>query len=213
VGVNKGIDMRKPILFWMNLIFFLVPAMGYAKAPHEIAGFTLGKNISHYKERLKPGTDMPMRHMESIHEVEIQKTDGFKSGIITYGSCVESGRILKIRLKYEDSSKKFYEKMLQRFKKHFGEPSEWRGDPFHIVISWKWSFRDEENNRISLHLQHNTKDVEEKLGNSVKLSMTNAMEAEQRCIKKKETEAQARGMKKKGRDRKKPVPWEQLIPH
>jgi hypothetical protein len=204
--------MRKHILFLLSLPFFLVPAMGDAQVPHEIAGFVLGKNISHYKDRIKPETDLPMRHMESIHEVEIKNLDGFKSGLLTYGTCHETGRILKIRLKYADSSKKFYETLFKRFKDRFGEPAEWQGDPFHIVISWKWSFMDKENNRISLQLQHNTKDVEEKIGNSVKLSMTNAMEAEQRCLNKKEAEVRTKGKKKKGRDQKKPIPWESYIP-
>ena len=204
--------MRKQILFLLSLPFFLVPAMGYAQAPHEIAGFVLGKNISHYKDQIKPETDLPMRHMESIHEVEIKHLDGFKSGLLTYGTCYKSGRILKIRLKYADNSKKFYEKLLKRFKSRFGKPGEWQGDPFHIVISWKWSFTDKENNKISLQLQHNTKDVEEKLGNSVKLSMTNAIEAERRCLNKKEADAQIKGGGKTGRDPKKPVPWESFIP-
>ena len=204
--------MRKHILFWLGLTFFLMPALGYGQAPHEIAGFVLGKNISQYRDRIKPETDLPVRHTESVHEVEIKDMDGFKSGVISYGTCEEPGKIIRIRLKYADNSKTFYETLLKHFKDRFGQPSEWRGDPFHIVINWKWSFTDTENNRISLQLQHNTKDSEENIGNTVKLAMTNAVEAEQRCFDKKEAEAKNQGEKAKGRGRQEPITLEHLIP-
>ncbi|MBW2066512.1 MAG: hypothetical protein JRJ03_16505, partial [Deltaproteobacteria bacterium] len=156
--------------------------------PHGIAGFVLGANIEQYKDRVRMETSLPTRYMEYIREVQIGPQAGFKSGIIAYGTCFEPGRIVRIKLKYADSSKGFYKKLLKLFEERFGEPSEWRGDPFHVVIAWKWSFVDEENNRISLILQHNTKDVEEKIGNSVKITMTNLLEEELNCYKKKHPE-------------------------
>ena len=45
----------------------------------------------------------------------------------------------------------------------------------------KWSFVDKDGNRISLTLQHNAMDSEEKLGNAIKLTMTNLIEEDQRC--------------------------------
>ena len=102
---------------------------------------------------------------------------------------------------------------LKRFKQRFGEPSEWQGDPFHIVIDWKWSFTDKDGNSISLHLQHNTQDMEEKLGNTVKLSMTNAIEAERDCFEKKIAGTQGREEKKVKDSGSETVDWERLIPH
>ena len=92
-------------------------------------------------------------------------------------------------------------------------PPEWRGDPFHIVIAWKWSFVDDQNNRISLTLQHNTRDTEEKMGNAVKLSMTNLMEAERNCYEKKSAESDAKTGKEKQKTKKKgKVDWDLLVP-
>jgi hypothetical protein len=88
-------------------------------------------------------------------------------------------------LKYKDSSKKFFENLLKQVKKKYGEPDDYRGDPFHILIAWKWSFIDKDGNRISLTLQHNTQDAEEKMGNAVKLTMSNLLEEDQRCYKQK----------------------------
>jgi hypothetical protein len=151
--------------------------------------------------------------MEGLVEVETQEMEGFKSGLIGYGTCASPGRIVRIKLKYADSTRKFYESLLALFKKRFGEPVEWRGDPFHVVIAWKWSFVDKGNNRISLLLQHNTKDEEEKMGNSVKLNMRNFVEDEYRCFEEKNRDSS--GKSKKGAQVKKqgvPIDWDVLIP-
>ena len=192
-------------------IFFL-PGLSIAQAPHEIAGFILNKNINDYKDLIKKDTELPIRHKEYLREIETIKLEKFKSGLIEYGTCTEPGRIVRIKLKYTDSSKKFYDALLKRFKMRFGEPSEWRGDPFHIVIAWKWSFKDKDGNRISLNLQHNTKDVEEKLGNSVKLTMTSAIEEESRCFEEKHPEKQASGKKSKSGKKLESTDWERFIP-
>ncbi len=64
------------------------------------------------------------------------------------------------------------------------------GDPFHIMIAWKWSFTDKDGNNISLILQHNTRDEEEKQGNAVKMTMWNLMLEEERCFEKKYPETE-----------------------
>ena len=130
-------------------------------------------------------TALPIRHMENIEEVEIKSLEGIKSGLIAYATCKAPGNIVRIKLKYKDPSKKFYEQLLKRISKKFGEPDDYKGDPFHIVLSWKWSFVDKKNDRITLILQHNSMDTEEKLGNSIKLTNRSLMEEDLRCYKEK----------------------------
>lgn len=208
LSFNKGAFMKKGTLLIFGLVWIFLTGVCAARAPHEIAGFVLGKNIDEYRDAVVLASDMPIRHRDSIHEVQVKSIPGYKSGLVSYGTCMQNGRILRIRLKYLDASKKFYDTLLNRFKERFGEPSEWRGDPFHIVINWKWSFTDKDGNRISLQLQHNTKDVEEKIGNSVKLSMPNAVEAEHRCFEKKSGVSEKRQQKRSGT----PPDWDLLIP-
>ena len=105
--------------------------------------------------------------------------------MIAYATCTAPGHVVRIKLKYTDSSKKFFENLFKRTKNKYGEPDDYRGDPFHILIAWKWSFTDKEGNRISLTLQHNAQDADEKKGNAVKLTMTNLIEEDQRCYKQK----------------------------
>ena len=203
---------KKIMLCWIGL-FFLFQGICLAEAPSQVAGFTLGKDIADHKGKVKMETSIPIRYMEYISEVEIKKMEGFKSGLIAYGNCDSPGRILRIKLKYSNSSKKFYNQLLNIFKARFGKPSEWRGDSFHVVIAWKWSFADQENNRISMILQHNTKDEEQKVGNSLKLTMTNLFEQERLCFEKKEQKSQKTPDKsRQGKGSQGPVSWDRFIP-
>jgi hypothetical protein len=185
-------------IFILNIIicFLMVNTVG-AQVPYEIAGFALGKNIEDYQDRVRMETMLPIRYAEFLKEVEMRNIPGYKSGLITYGDCVDPGRILRIKLKYSDSSRKFYDELLKRYKKRFGKPDRWRGDPFHVLVAWKWSFTDQEGNRISMILQHNIEDTTRKLGNAVKLSMLNFEEDEIECYDKKESQLRTSEQKQK----------------
>ena len=182
--------MKKLLI--LGVICFITPGLngGYAaEVPHELAGFVLGGDMNDYKDLLKLDTILPIRYFETLKEAEIKDIEGFKTGLITFGTCSEPWKIVRFKFKYADSSKKFYNDLLKRFKKRFGEPHEWRGDPFHIVLAWKWSFTDKDKNRISLILQHNTRDQEEKQGNTIKMTMWNLIDKETFCYEKKRAEA------------------------
>ena len=204
--------MKTILILSLGLMLFLYPATCPAQAPSQIDGFVLGKNISEYKDRVKMETAMPIRYAEYLTEVETNSTDEFKSGLISYGSCAVPGRIVRIKLKYADSTKKFYEALLKNYKTRFGEPLEWRGDPFHIVIAWKWSFTDSRNNQISMILQHNTRDEEEKLGNAVKLTMTNLLEQERICFEKKYPDHPTAKPPQQSEKKSDSVRWDRLLP-
>ena len=157
------------------------------KAPSTIAGITLGDQISRFVDLVQMETSIILRDRQYLREVRIRDIDGYKSGTVDFGTCSKPGQIVRIKLKYEYEDKNFFDQLLERFKKKFGEPDEWRGDPFHVIIAWKWSFRNEKGNSISLILQH-SRDEEYKWGNSVKLTNTTLMEQEQLCYEKKNQE-------------------------
>jgi hypothetical protein len=185
----------------VTAIVAMLPGLGLTeKPPKEIAGFTLGEQASTYSHLLRMETALPDPDMRYVTEAEAKHIDGYKSGSLEFGNCAVPGRILRIKLKYEYADKKFYEQLLERFKNKFGKPDEWRGDPFGAIIAWKWSFRDSDDNSISLILQHST-DEEYKYGNSVKITNTTYLREERLCYEKKKTE----GSKTKGekQDRKK----------
>jgi len=194
-------------LIW--ILFFPASSIAKADAPHQVGGFMLGSDMEKYKSLLKMETLMPLRNSMYIHEVETERVAGFKNGLVWLGNCENPGKIIRIKLRYDDPSKKFYKKLLTQFKKKFGEPSEWRGDPFHIVIAWKWSFVDKDNNTISMILQHNTRDEDESIGNSVKLTMWNLIQEERACFEKKT----AAEVKKQTQTKTPPADWNVLLPH
>ncbi|GAB4340383.1 MAG: hypothetical protein Kow0089_13980 [Desulfobulbaceae bacterium] len=163
------------------LLFFLllgIPAAGTAtdaKAPSEINGFRLGASIEEYDF---------INYRNYLKEVMINDIGGFRRGTISYGTCARPGEIVRIKLKYKDNSHDFYKELLKRFKKKFGKPDEFTGDAFGIVLSWKWRFKDREGNDVTLTLQHNRKNLNETMGNMVKLSMPGRIEEERKCFLK-----------------------------
>ena len=184
--------MKKKVVIAMAVLLLVIPGMTLAEAPQQVGGFVLDQDIKKFEDRVIMDTALPVRYAENIEEVEIKFTQGFKSGLIAYGTCARPGHIVRIKIKYADSSKKFYKDLLKQVKKRFGEPDEYRGDPFKIVDAWKWSFVDPQNHKISLILQHNSKDEQEKMGNSVKLTNTTLMEEDLLCYKNKQLDYRER---------------------
>ena len=178
--------MRKFIIICLNLAVLFTCGISLAgDTPSQIGVFVLNQNIADFKDYVIMETALPIRHMENIEEVELKSMEGIKSGLIGYATCATPGRIVRIKLKYKDPSKKFYEELLKRIKDKFGKPDEYQGDPFHIVVSWKWSFIGKKNERITMTLQHNTMDTEEKIGNSIKLTDRTLIEEDLKCYRAK----------------------------
>ncbi len=169
--------MHIKLIFILCCLLVFNPAASFAsdKAPLEVGGFKLGSSIDDY--------DFISYH-NFLKEVVVRDIDGFRKGTIYYGICDRPGELVKIKLKYLDSSAGFYKKLLKRYKKKFGKPDAFIGDSFGIVKAWKWTFVDENNNKILLRLQHNLKNPDESLGVTVKLEMPEQIEAERICFNK-----------------------------
>jgi len=162
----------------------LISGTSIAQVPTQIGGIKLNENIKQYDAYIKPKTKLPIRFMEYLDEVEINNVPGYKSGYIAYGNCAAPGKIVRIKLKYRDGKQKFFDKLFKEYKSRLGKPSEWLGDPFHVVTAWKWTFTDGDA-RVNLYLQHNTSDAEQKFGTSMKITMVNLIEAERLCFAEK----------------------------
>jgi hypothetical protein len=190
------------------IVAILIPATGLAQAPRGIAGFKLGETIDTCREELQLETVLPIRYKPYLKEVQMRAQPGFKSGLLLYEECAHPGRIVRIKMKYADSSKAFYRELLQRYRERFGDKAEWRGDPFHVVMAWKWKFKSAEGDDISVILQHNDQDTDEKMGNSVKMILYNAMDEAAACYDAKQPPESTEDRKK----RKTAADWAILIP-
>jgi hypothetical protein len=188
----------------LSLLLLLLPtAISAKEIPSGVGGFVLGSNVTDYPD---------IEYSNFLKEVVIYDWHGFDKGIISYGICAAPGEIVKIRLKYEDSGKKYFNLLLKKFRKKYGKPTEWKGDSFGILHIWKWKFVDENNNRIHLVLQHNTKNPNENIGNMVKLYYPDSIIREQACFAKQCTQNISKEEKEKRMQRKK-SDWKYLIPN
>ncbi len=206
--------MRRSLLFFLIVaILTFYSIQGYAEqAPSKIANFQLGERIGTYTDVCDLKTALPVRDMRYLTEVEVENLDGYKSGSIAFGNCADPGRIVRIKMKYAYSDKKFYDKLLALFQDRFGKPDEYRGDPFQAIVAWKWYFEDEQNNKITMILQH-SEDVEYKFGNTIKLTNTTLLEKEQIChSKKNQKEMENQKNKPVRRRRLKEKDYQKFIP-
>jgi hypothetical protein len=183
------------------------------EAPRELAGFVVGEAVEKHRDRLRVGSVLPVRFLESLKEAETVPLYGYKTGLVVFGTCIQPPRIIRLKFKYAETSKEFYDRLLAVFKQRFGEPDQWRGDPFGIVIAWKWSFLDPKGNDISLILQHNLRDDEEKQGNSIKLTLWNLMRAESACFESGSNAPEPGDpVRRFEYRREEPVDWDLFVP-
>lgn len=207
--------MRKPAVAVLTCaaLVLIAATAGAADGPRAIGGFVLGEDITRYKDSADLMSALPIRYAEYLREVLIKDVPGFKTGQIYYGMCENPGKILRIRLKYADGSKEFFEKLLEKMTERFGKATEWRGDPFGVVIAWKWSLKTSEGQQVSMILQYNSLDEEESKGNTIKLALTDEMKKERDCYLKKHPE-EAVSLPGEGTGGAAPgsVNWKSLVP-
>jgi len=187
-----NIKIKTFLIFCSAFLFIPVCATAADKAPLEIGGFKLGSSIDDYDF---------ISYRNFLKQVVIQDIEGFRKGILYYGICERPGEIVKIKLKYRDSSEAFYKKLLKRYKKKFGKPDAYIGDSFGIVKAWRWTFIDDNNNKVLLRLQNNLKNPDESIGNTVKLELPDRIESERSCFNKQCS------MNRKGRKKEMPSSW------
>ena len=182
--------MRKKMIILISGILLLGALPARAEFPVHLGGFVLGEDISKYKERIQMTTCREMARTPYLSEGEIMPAQGFKSGLITYGLCDSPNKILRIKLKFSDSSKRFFNRLMDRYRERFGPPGEYKGDPFQTLIAWKWSFTSPDNQRISLILQHNKMVEDEKKGTVVKMTLTSQLEKEEECYENQQPDSE-----------------------
>jgi len=195
-----------PTILFLTLAIVAVLATGQplsaTTVPSGVGGFSLGSNIESYPDLVDTNY---------LQETVVTDWRGFRKGVLSYGTCKYHKQILKIQMKYEDSSKDFYEVLLKKFKAKFGPPDEWKGDSFGILRIWKWYFTDNQNRSVSLVLHHNLRNPNETVGNMVKISFPKLLEEERLCFNKKCEELRSDSDLARIEEIKKPD-WQFMIP-
>ena len=199
---KKG-DIMKSVLAVMGIGFAIVAIGATASAqnpPREIAGYRLGSNISAYGDRIGTENAYAVRLRPYLKEAAVSVPEGFASGYVVYGVCAAPGTIVRIKVKYEDEGRAFFDRLLAALKKQYGEPSQYVGDPFQAYVAWKWSFNVSNNEKITMILSHYDGDDEEHTqGNALKLSLTSQIAQESRCHEAQRRKEQIQDSKGKAR--------------
>nr|WP_279343322.1 hypothetical protein [Fundidesulfovibrio terrae] len=158
-------------------------------APQELAGFRLGTDVKDYPGKIEmtaADIDLDRQYLSTR---AMKPVAGFRSGYVTSGSCAQPGRIARIKMNYDDGSMAFYEKLLAAMKQRYGEPQQWRGNPFGTLRIWKWSIKDAELGDISVILQrYSGEDDSFTKGNSIRIAANGLLDEEAACWRKKHPE-------------------------
>ncbi len=174
--------MSKAIPLLVVLILSFLPAAFAGEAPKSIVGVALGSRIEDNRDKLDMDTAAPIWRAEYLVKAALRRIKGYESGYVVYGACKAPGRIVRIKLNYENDTKEFFDDLLSALTNRYGKPSEWRGNPFGTLKVWKWSFKDEAMNSISMIIQrYEGEDDAFTPGNSIKLAVTNYAEEEKAC--------------------------------
>lgn len=178
--------MKKIILLtFMLCLLGATQALASDNAPESVAGITIGNNIYTVRSLLDMDSETSPWQEEYIRRIGLKKMEGYQGGYVVVGNCKRKDIILRMKLKYKDSSMGFFNKLYGKIEKRFGKPNDWRGNPFGTLKVWKWSLGDKDGN-VSLILQHFSGDDDSiTKGNSIRLSRPSWIKQEMECWDRK----------------------------
>lgn len=185
-------------------LLLLFAGVGHAQrqAPKGIAGITLGERIEQAADKVRKETAGVPWGLGHLERAETLPLPGFRSGYVEYGTCAHPGRIVRIKLNYEDESLRLFNTLLDALKKRYGQRPEWRGDAFGTLKVWKWSIPDGKGNSVSLILQNYQGDDDSYSGGtSIRLGVRNWIDDEVACARKRAEREPARPAPTDGRAR------------
>jgi hypothetical protein len=177
------------IRFLPLAVAFILSGVGnsvvHADAPQSIVGIRLGSQVQDSGEMVDLNAAVPLWGSHYLMRAPLRPISGYQSGYVVFGNCAHKGRVVRVKLTYEDSSQDFYNKLHSLLTKRYGKPSEWRGNPFGTLKIWKWSLRNPDRGRISIILQHYMGDDDSFTpGNSIRLTHSSLMDEEEACYEK-----------------------------
>lgn len=176
--------LKKTIITIILLLSFSRPA--WAGSGISLAGIELGDNANSYLARVDMASSVKIFDQEYLSVAKILPTEGYKSGYVTYGTCANSGEILKIKLKYADESASFFNKVKNAVESKYGKHDEWRGNAFGTLKTWKWSIKDTRGRDVSIILMRYVGDDDAfTQGNSIRISLPDEFGVQKKCWEEK----------------------------
>ncbi|MUM77206.1 hypothetical protein GKC30_06125 [Pseudodesulfovibrio sp. F-1] len=173
--------MKQPIALAV-LVLLLVSSPGLAgELPLTLAGFTLGRDMVQYKGHCQgPALVVPDIPFLTERSLTPDAVPGIRGGSLTHGNCLGEDKLLRIKLKFHDTSQKFFNKLVKEYTDRFGKPDSYQGDAFRNVIAWQWDF-SQGGEAMSVLVMW-SRDKEMRPGVSIKMTLESGVEAEYQCF-------------------------------
>lgn len=182
--------MKKIVLLLIFLLALTVTSAFAGKGfPTKLAVFTLGEDIKNYKQYCDMTQTNSMSDSPFLDEVLIKRDSlpGVRGGSLNYGNCANKNKLVRIKIKFNDRSQKFFNVLLDEYTDKFGKPDNYQGDAFKNVIAWEWLFKNNRNEEVSVLLMW-SRDKEIRPGVSIKMTNLTLLEKEFVCFKNKDYE-------------------------
>ena len=171
------------ILVLAGLLTLLACAAAQAGTPPtSLAGITLGDAATNYKGRINPSKARPLDAAPWLRRMPVAGDKFFSGGYVLVGTCAAPGRVVRVKMRYQDDSLDFFRKISGEMLGRYGDPAEYKGELDGRVMGNKWGFSDPWLRPVSLILQRTEgQDPELGAGTTVKLTNWGLLEAERAC--------------------------------
>ncbi len=178
--------MKRIILSLSVILLFSSSAFAGEDAPLSLAGIHLGDDFHKYEHLLRMEHAGAMADAVFLNEALIRTgaIHGVRGGSVIWGNCANSGKVLRVKIKFADTSEELFKKLLVRFEEHFGEPTRYQGDSFRNVIAWEWEIADDDGRHVRIQLMYSV-DPSVRPGVSIKMTDQTLLDLEFACYKKK----------------------------
>ncbi|WP_147819766.1 hypothetical protein [Salidesulfovibrio onnuriiensis] len=136
--------MRRFLLILFAAVFLSSSALAGPKAPVSLAGITLGEDYHKYEDLLRMELAGANSDAIFLDEALIRTgaIPGVRGGSVIWGNCANKDRIVRLKIKFADTSEDLFKRLLERYREKFGQPSAYQGDSFRNVVAWEWDISD-----------------------------------------------------------------------
>ena len=170
------------ILCLAALLLTLCAAPALAETPTELAGIGLGEPVAKAKGRIHTQKARPVAGSPWVRKMPVSGDMFFSGGYVLVGTCAAPGTVARIKMRYRDDGLDFFRTVSGEMLKHYGDPTQYKGDIEGRTMGNKWGFSDSRLRPVSLILQR-TEGEDPELGAGTTLKLTNwgLLEAERAC--------------------------------
>ncbi|WP_285907369.1 hypothetical protein [Pseudodesulfovibrio pelocollis] len=173
--------MKKPIALTLLAMMLAATPCLAGELPLTLAGFTLGQDMARYEQHCEgPALIIPDIPFLTEMNLSPDAVPGIRGGSLTHGNCLGERKLLRVKLKFHETSQKFFNELVKEYTARFGKPGSYQGDAFRNVIAWQWDFSSD-GQAMSVMVMW-SRDKEMRPGVSIKMTLESGVQAEYECF-------------------------------